>query len=138
MAKTMSSGGSKDSTKPLVLVVDDHASQRRLFQILADRLKITAHVVESGEEALEAVESYQFDAILMDVVMPQMNGFECTKKIREMEQITDRHIPIIAVTACVMKGDREKCLDAGMDDYLPKPFTLKQFGEKLNQWLSRD
>jgi CheY-like chemotaxis protein len=135
----MSKAGSvlSNSAKPLVLVVDDHASQRHLFQLLAVRLEITAHVVGSGEAALQAVETYQFDAVLMDVMMPTMNGFECTKKIREMEQMSGRRIPIIAVTACVMEGDRQKCLDAGMDDYLPKPFTLEEFGEKLNQWTQR-
>ena len=135
----MTSGavGPLEGTKPLVLVVDDHESQRELFKILAKRLHITVHVVASGAEALEAAETYQFDAILMDIMMPKMNGLECTNKIRELENKTDRHTPIIAVTACVMKGDREKCLEAGMDDYLSKPFTLEQFREKLNEWIKR-
>lgn len=120
---------------PLVLVVDDHASQQQLFKLLAERVGITAHVVGNGEEALESVETYQFDAILMDVMMPKMDGLECTRKIRELEKNTDRHVPIIGVTACVMPGDREKCLASGMDDYLAKPFTLDEFAEKLEKWL---
>ncbi len=126
----------ESNPKPLILVVDDHEAQRRLFELLADRLSITAHVVQSGEEALEAVETYRFDIILMDVVMPKMDGLECTQKIREWEKKSGGHVPIIAVTACVLPGDEERCLAAGMDDYLAKPFTLEQLKEKIAKWAS--
>jgi CheY-like chemotaxis protein len=116
----------------MVLVVDDHESQRALFKLLADRLDITVHTVASAAEALEAVETYRFDAILMDVQMPVMNGFECTQAMRK--QMKD-YTPIIAVT--VFPGDREKCLDSGMDDYLPKPFELAELRDKLDTWIGR-
>ncbi len=119
-------------SKPMVLVVDDHESQRALFKLLADRLDITVHTVASAAEALEAVETYRFDAILMDVQMPVMNGFECTQAMRK--QMKD-YTPIIAVT--VFPGDREKCLDSGMDDYLPKPFELAELRDKLDTWIGR-
>jgi CheY-like chemotaxis protein len=118
----------------VVLVVDDHDSQRALFKLLADRLDITVHTVASGAEALEAIETYRFDAVLMDVQMPVMNGFECTKAMRKQMQ---GYTPIIAVTACVFPGDREKCLDSGMDDYLPKPFELAELRDKLDTWIGR-
>lgn len=121
-------------SKPMVLVVDDHESQRALFKLLADRLDISVHAVGSAAEALRAVETYKFDAILMDVQMPVMNGFDCTRAIRK--QMND-YTPIIAVTACVFPGDREKCLDSGMDDYLPKPFELGELRDKLDTWIGR-
>jgi CheY-like chemotaxis protein len=123
--------------RPLVLVVDDHESQRTLFKLLADRLQITAHTVKNGEEALEAVETFAFDAILMDLMMPKMDGCECTEQIRKIEETTGKHVPIIAVTARVLPEDRIKCLDAGMDDYLSKPFTLTELQEKLDSWIKR-
>ncbi len=127
--------GETANKKPLVLVVDDHESQRQLFKLLADRIGITVHVVVNGEEALESVETYIFDAILMDVLMPKMDGLQCTKKIRELERLTGSHIPIIGVTACVMPGDREKCFTHGMDDYLSKPFTIEQISNILKKWI---
>jgi CheY-like chemotaxis protein len=118
----------------VVLVVDDHESQRALFRLLADRLGITVHVVASGAEAVQSVETDKFDAILMDVQMPIMNGFECTRAMRK--QLT-YYVPIIAVTACVFPGDREQCLESGMDDYLPKPFELSELRAKLDAWIGR-
>lgn len=122
--------------KPLILVVDDHDSQRELFKLLADRLHIDVHVVDNGEDALEAASTYVYDGILMDVMMPKMDGYECTRRIRAFENSGNKgHVPIIAVTACVMPGDREKCLDSGMDDYLAKPFTLEDLKSKLDTWV---
>jgi len=125
------------TTKPLILVVDDHESQRSLFKLLSDRLEVSVHVVADGVEALEAVKTFNFDAVLMDVQMPGMNGYQCTRKIREMEREINRHTPIIAVTACVLPGDREKCFDSGMDDYLSKPFELSALRAKIDTWIVR-
>lgn len=91
-------------------------------------------VVENGEEALNIAKKDKFDLILMDMQMPIMNGFEATGKIREVTTYKDT--PIIALTAFAMKGDREKCLDAGATDYIPKPIDSKEFIEKVKFYLN--
>ncbi|MEN8193538.1 MAG: response regulator [Bacteroidota bacterium] len=91
-------------------------------------------VVENGEEALQTAKKDRFDLILMDMQMPIMNGFEATGKIREVSAYRDT--PIIALTAFAMKGDREKCLDAGATDYIPKPIDSKEFIEKVKFYLN--
>ena len=101
------------------------AEDGRVNQVVAVKLlegrghRVT--VASNGREAVEAIEKKRFDAVLMDIQMPEMNGYEATGKIREMEARSGRHVPIIAMTANAMKGDREKCIDAGMDDYIAKP-----------------
>ena len=89
-------------------------------------------VVENGAEALEQVKKQKFDLILMDMQMPVMNGFEATEKIRQLTEYKDT--PIIALTAFAMKGDREKCLDAGATDYIPKPIDSQEFIEKVKYY----
>ena len=80
--------------------------------------------------------SLQPKLILMDVSMPEMNGYEAAHAIREFEASTGARIPIIGVTAHALKGDREKCLEAGMDDYIPKPVSPDRLGAKIGSWLS--
>ncbi len=89
----------------------------------------------SAAEALEAIETYEFDAILIDVRMPDIDGLECAKKIRNREIISGHHTPIIAVTACCLPEDRDNRLNAGMNDYLSKPFSLDQLKEKMVFWI---
>jgi CheY-like chemotaxis protein len=103
--------------------------------------------VEVADDGKEAVEKYtaspeEFDLIFMDVQMPEMNGMEATAKIREteLELATSNpqpatRIPIVAMTAAAMKGDREKCLDAGMDDYIPKPIKRELVFEMIEKWV---
>jgi CheY-like chemotaxis protein len=91
-------------------------------------------VVDNGEEALNNAKKDQFDLILMDMQMPIMNGFEATSHIRELSNYQD--VPVIALTAFAMKGDREKCLDAGATDYIPKPIDSKEFIEKVKYYLN--
>jgi two-component system, sensor histidine kinase len=105
------------------------------MELLADRLDITAQCVGSCEQALAAMEISSFDLILMDCRMPDISGFECTHKIRELASESANKVPIIAVTSCVLPEDQGRCLAAGMDDYLMKPFTLEQIREKLSYWL---
>jgi CheY-like chemotaxis protein len=83
------------------------------------------HIANNGQEAVTAVQKNSYDLILMDVQMPLINGYEATKKIRQFQQHKKRHIPIIGLTANAMNGDRQKCLDAGMDDYLSKPVRMQ-------------
>jgi len=119
-----------------VLIIEDNKDQQILFKILAERLKMSANIVPSCTAGIEEAAANAFDLILMDYKMPDMTGLECAKKIREIDRSLDRHTPIIAVTARAMPGDREKCLEAGMDDYLSKPFTIDQLNNKIQQWVS--
>lgn len=108
----------------LVLLAEDNPLSARFAVLALDKLGHRAQVVESGQQVLEALENRAFDVVFMDVQMPHMDGLTATRRIRERERVSGRHVPIIAMTANAMKGDDEKCLRAGMDDYLQKPFEL--------------
>jgi CheY-like chemotaxis protein/HPt (histidine-containing phosphotransfer) domain-containing protein len=97
-------------------------------------------VAGNGKEALKAFSENRYDLILMDCEMPEMDGYEATRSIREEQRLTQPghpHVPIIALTANAFKEDRERCLAAGMDDYLSKPFTQGQLAEALERWLNK-
>ncbi|MHB1081605.1 MAG: ATP-binding protein [Prosthecobacter sp.] len=120
-----------------VLIVEDgHVSQLVGARMLEKR----GHVVtlaSNGREAIDRCEKEAFDAILMDVHMPGINGYEATTKIRQSEKATGRHVPIIAMTANAMKGDRERCLAAGMDDYIAKPLRSSELFQVVEQFSPR-
>jgi CheY-like chemotaxis protein len=103
--------------------------------LLLQKLGYGADVVCSGMEAVEAACKRNYKCILMDVQMPEFDGFDATRAIRQAEQTTGRHTPIIALTALAMDGDKERCLEAGMDDYISKPYNLQQLRETLNKWV---
>jgi len=123
------------STRPLriLLVEDNLVNQRLTFRILEKRGH-TVVVAANGEEALEAFGRDRFDLILMDIQMPVMDGLEATRMIRAQEEHARGHTPVIAMTAHAMKGDREKCLAAGMDDYLSKPFNTNDLCAMLEKY----
>jgi two-component system, sensor histidine kinase and response regulator len=102
-------------------LAEDNMVNQRLVTRLLEKQGHRVVVVNNGHEALAALERDGFDLVLMDVQMPELDGFEATARIRAREQDTGRHIPIIAMTAHALKGDRERCLAAGMDSYLSKP-----------------
>ncbi|WP_227816556.1 PAS domain S-box protein [Nitrogeniibacter aestuarii] len=104
-----------------LLLVEDNKVNQTLALRLLEKLGHVTHVANNGLEALQACENARFDAILMDLQMPEMGGFEATAIIRERERTRGEYTPIIAMTAHAMQGDRERCLAAGMDDYVPKP-----------------
>ncbi|MBA3892034.1 MAG: response regulator, partial [Gemmatimonadaceae bacterium] len=104
-----------------VLVAEDNPVNQKLVTALLERAGHVVKVVGDGAQAVSAIGNAQFDIVLMDVQMPEMSGLEATRRVREHEQETGRHVPIIALTARAMQGDREICLAAGMDDYLSKP-----------------
>jgi len=118
-----------------VLVVEDNPVLRSLALKQLETLGIGAHAVSNGQAAVDEFARAHYSLILMDCHLPIMDGYEATQHIRESEKNTDKHITIIAMTAGAMIGDYEKCRQAGMDDYLAKPYTLKQLKEKLGDWL---
>ena len=105
---------------------------------MLSKLGIRADVVANGQEAVAALRTIPYDLVLMDVQMPEMDGFESTRAIRSGEgEAINRAIPIIAMTAHAMLGDREKCLDAGMDDYIAKPVTPAGLSALFKKWLAK-
>jgi len=117
-----------------VLIVEDNLVNQKVLQKMLQNFGIDSVVANNGQEAVETVGQHHFDLILMDVQMPVMDGLEATRLIREAE--TDgQHLPIMAMTASAMKGDQEKCMRVGMDDYLAKPINKKALEEKLGRWL---
>jgi two-component system sensor histidine kinase/response regulator len=118
--------------RPLrILLAEDHVINQKLAVSLLEKDGHTVRVAPNGKEALMALEQEDFDVVLMDVQMPEMDGFEATARIRAREKGTGDHQPIIAMTAHAMKGDRERCLEAGMDGYVTKPFRRTDLFEAL-------
>jgi signal transduction histidine kinase/CheY-like chemotaxis protein len=120
-----------------LLLAEDNAMNQRLAVRMLEKVGHTVVVVPTGEAALAALQQQAFDLVLMDVQMPIRGGLETTAAIRRQEQATGAHIPIIAMTANAMKGDREKCLAAGMDDYLAKPFKAEELYRAIARCLAR-
>ncbi len=120
-----------------ILLVEDNITNQLVAVNILKKLGYRADVAANGGEALAAVQTVPYDLILMDCQMPEMDGFEATRRIRSGDAGHDhRHIPIIAMTARAMQGDREKCLDAGMDDYLSKPIDLAALAKAIDRRLS--
>ena len=116
-----------------VLLAEDNPVNQKVARKLLERLGCTVEVAGDGRKAVDLTAESTFDVVLMDVQMPVMDGFEATKAIREREGDAGR-VPIIAMTAHAMDGDRERCLGRGMDDYLSKPVNLEEMGETLRRW----
>jgi len=114
-----------------ILVAEDVPTNQMLIKSLLERMGLQVTIVEDGKQVLQKVLTQQFDLILMDIQMPIMNGYEATQELRKQEIKT----PIVALTASVMKGDEEKCIEAGCDDYLPKPIDRRELLEKLIKYL---
>ena len=122
---------------PKILLVEDNAVNREVAVGMLESLGCAAISVENGRLAIEAAETAAYDAVLMDCQMPVMDGLTATAQIRRREQHSGAaRVPIIALTANAMEGDRERCLAAGMDDFLSKPFTQQQLATLLRRWLA--
>ncbi|MBA3004276.1 MAG: response regulator, partial [Desulfurivibrio sp.] len=115
-----------------ILLAEDNLVNQKVAQKLLEKEGHSVVIANNGREAVEKYDAEHFDLILMDVQMPEMDGFEATAEIRALEQGTPRHIPILALTAHAMKGYSEKCLEAGMDGYVSKPFNIKNLVEQLH------
>jgi CheY-like chemotaxis protein len=126
------------SRKLHILVADDNLVNLRLARSLLAKQGHSAVAVGSGREALAALEQQSFDLVLMDVQMPNMDGFEATKVIRAQERISQKHLPIVAMTAHAMSGDRERCLAAGMDSYVTKPVDAAKLFTAIKDALPKD
>lgn len=119
-----------------ILLVEDNKANQFLALKLLEKIGVTAVAVNNGKEAVEILKTVHFDLILMDIQMPEMNGHEATLHIRAFEDTNpNKLIPIVAMTANVLQGDRQKCLEIGMNDYLSKPIQLMNLRKTVNHWL---
>ena len=118
---------------PLVLVAEDHPVNQSVALRMLEKLGYEVDLVENGAEALQAVKGTEYAAILMDCHMPEMDGYEATRQIRDWEGLRQR-VPIIALTASAMRGDRERCIAAGMNDYITKPVHPDDMAGALQRW----
>jgi signal transduction histidine kinase/CheY-like chemotaxis protein len=121
-----------------ILLVEDGEANRRLAEILLKKIGCQVDIAENGIEALAALEKRSYDLVLMDCMMPEMDGYEATRRyrMREAEQKISR-LPIIALTASATSGYQDRCTEAGMDDYLSKPYSAEAFRGKVRYWLSK-
>ncbi len=140
--ETPAEPSSEDAPKPDapknsidVLVAEDNEVNRFVFQQMLEEIGLSYIIAEHGGEALDLYKRHRPRVICMDVSMPVLNGWEATAEIRALEKNSGRHTPIIGVTAHAIKGDMEKCFDAGMDDYLAKPISPDRLAEKINHWM---
>ena len=121
---------------PRILMAEDNAINQKTAMHLLGKLGFHADVVADGLKAVQALKEFDYDLVLMDCMMPGMDGYEATAAIRNRaSNVINHNVPIIAVTANAMEGDRKKCLEAGMDDYLAKPLNKTALAEMLDKWL---
>jgi len=119
-----------------ILLAEDDPTNQEVAVAMLSRLGLRVDVVENGAEAVKALEVIPYTLVLMDMLMPKMGGIEAVGRIRDPHSaVLNRQIPVIAMTANAMQGDRQKCLDAGMNDYLAKPISSGELAEVLNRWL---
>jgi CheY-like chemotaxis protein len=120
-----------------ILIAEDNQMNQRVMTRLLELLGHQPHVAKNGVEAVTALNSQNFDLILMDCHMPEMDGYEATRAIRELESQSGRHIPIIGLTAATMQQELDQCLAAGMDEYVTKPVPKDILQEKLQSYARR-
>jgi len=124
----------KAKLKGHVLLVEDNPINQMIAQKMLEKIGLELALASDGRQALDMLEQNEFDAVLMDCQMPVMDGFEATRRIREHDVLNN--LPIIAMTANVMEGDREKCIEAGMNDYISKPIVVADLKKTIRRWLS--
>ena len=112
-----------------ILLVEDNPLNQKIVSFILNNRGHSIFVAQTGKEAITHIKNTTFDLIIMDLILPDINGLEVTKKIRKLEQKENRKTPvrIIALTANTLENDREKCLQSGMNDYIEKPFNTEQF-----------
>jgi len=129
------SGSAHEDRQRLVLLVEDNVVNQKVAMLQLKQLGIKGVAANNGKEAVEEALRTVYDVILMDCQMPEMDGFEATKAIRQAESLLGRHTPIVGLTAHAMEGDRDRCIRAGMDDYLSKPTSLERLSSMINKRL---
>jgi two-component system, sensor histidine kinase and response regulator len=120
-----------------LLLVEDNPVNRKLAVKMLEKMGHRVSTAGNGRQALEILDRESFDAVFMDVQMPEMDGYEATATIRSKERATGEHVPIIAMTAHAMKGDRERCLEVGMDGYVAKPINSAELFDTLETLMER-
>jgi two-component system, sensor histidine kinase and response regulator len=131
--RTLSEAGARSRGR--VLVAEDNPTNQEVAVGMLGLLGYEADVAKDGLEVLEALQRGSYAAVLMDVQMPKMDGYEATAEIRHREEGKGHHTPIVAMTANALRGDREKTLEAGMDDYVSKPVNSEELREVLGRWI---
>ncbi len=120
-----------------VLIVEDNVINQRVAKRMVEKMGFKTEIANNGQEALDMLQEKSYDLILLDVQMPVLDGLRTAQKIRIMEMNSEQHIPIIAMTAHAQKEDRDRCLEAGMDDYISKPINMQILEEKLRLYLKK-
>ncbi|KAB0665364.1 PAS domain S-box protein [Oryzomonas japonica] len=121
-----------------ILLAEDHTTNRRVIRMMLNKLGYEAEAVANGRDAIKALESTSYDLVLMDCQMPEMNGYDATAVIRDpASHVLNHATPVIALTANAMAGERDKCIEAGMNDYLSKPVLVQDLETVLNKWLEK-
>jgi signal transduction histidine kinase/CheY-like chemotaxis protein len=118
-----------------VLVAEDNPVNQRVASHMLNRLGYRCDIASNGKEAVEMLAQFPYDLVLMDCQMPEMDGYTATQRIRQSEQMGGRHTPIVAMTANVMREDRARCLDSGMDGFVPKPIALEELETAIECWI---
>ena len=123
-----------ENGRPSILIAEDNLINQKVIERMVQKLGYRADLVSNGREALDALARVPYGLVFMDCQMPEMDGFEACREIRNRD-FEGARIPIIAITANAMKGDRERCLAAGMDDYVSKPFKQDDLKNVLEKWI---
>ncbi len=118
-------------------MAEDNPVNQKLAVRMLEKFDMSVDIAATGREVLAKLEKGTYDLVFMDCQMPEMDGYEATACIRRAELDSGKHLPIVAMTANAMQGDREKCLAAGMDDYIAKPIRREAIAEMLQRWASK-
>ena len=132
---TRYSAATSSPESPRILVAEDNPTNQKVAQAILEKMRFHCDIAVNGKEAVQAVETGEYDLVFMDIQMPEMDGLEATKKIRELSPPANE-VPVVAMTAHAMKGDRETCLAAGMNDYITKPVSQKSIFDAIHKWTT--